>query len=389
MTVDVRLRLAAGRAVAAERMPYLRVALFAMTPALTTAVPTSAVDAGWRMYANPAFVATLSVDEAAAVWLHEAGHLLHDHAARWAALAEPAERHPLWNAAGDAVINESLRQAGFELPVRGVHWEDVPGAEPGMLTEQLYRLLSRGSTPDPDDCGSGAGGPPRPWEEPGGGVDDGRAVLIRRRVAEDIRAAGDAPAALRRFADETLSPRVDWRRELRSVVRRSRATVAGASDYTFGRVARRAAATPGIVLPALRAPRTFRLDLVVDTSGSMSAARLGRALAELRGITGALRGVAVRVICCDAGAGPPRRVRSVGDVVLTGGGGTDMRVGIAAAAGSRPRADLVVIATDGDTPWPGGPPPANPRARYVALLVDGPRPGVPEWMHEIVIDGAR
>lgn len=70
---------------------------------------------------------------------------------------------------------------------------------------------------------------------------------------------------------------------------------------------------------------------------------------------------------------------------MLGGGGTDMRVGLQVAAQARPRFDLVITMTDGDTPWPESPPAENPDARYVALLLDGDRTTVPPWMHKIVV----
>ena len=62
---------------------------------------------------------------------------------------------------------------------------------------------------------------------------------------------------------------------------------------------------------------------------------------------------------------------------LTGGGGTDMRVGIDAAAGLRPEPNVIIVLTDGDTPWPERPP---PRSRLVCAVIspDPPR-GTPEW----------
>ena len=64
-----------------------------------------------------------------------------------------------------------------------------------------------------------------------------------------------------------------------------------------------------------------------------------------------------------------------------------MRVGLAAALALPPRPDLVVVATDGFTPWPdrrppgvvvvaliGGGPPAPPWARTIRVPV-GPIPG--------------
>jgi len=75
----------------------------------------------------------------------------------------------------------------------------------------------------------------------------------------------------------------------------------------------------------------------------------------------------------------------VQDVRLVGGGGTDLRVGVTAAAVLRPAVDLVVVATDGDTPWPERPPRENPGATWVVLLLDGPRDGVPAWMRTITV----
>ncbi|MER6754915.1 hypothetical protein ABT235_12145 [Micromonospora echinofusca] len=51
-----------------------------------------------------------------------------------------------------------------------------------------------------------------------------------------------------------------------------------------------------------------------------------------------------------------RRVRRIEDIELVGGGGTDMRVGLAASAALRPKDGIVIVATDGDTPWGDIPP---------------------------------
>jgi len=71
------------------------------------------------------------------------------------------------------------------------------------------------------------------------------------------------------------------------------------------------------------------------------------------------------VLACDAAVGATSRVRPVQDVQLVGGGGTDMRVGIAAAEASRPRPDVIVVFTDGYTPWPDRP----TRARLVVAII--------------------
>src|SRR5437764_1272375 len=58
------------------------------------------------------------------------------------------------------------------------------------------------------------------------------------------------------------------------------------------------------------------------------------------------------------------------DVQLTGGGGTDMRVGITAATRARPAPHVIVVLTDGDTPWPDEP----TRARLVCAVISPPPP---------------
>ncbi len=69
--------------------------------------------------------------------------------------------------------------------------------------------------------------------------------------------------------------------------------------------------------------------------------------------------------------GGKQRLRRVAEVRLAGGGGTDMAKGIEAALEERP--DLIVVLTDGHTPWPTTPPPVPV---IVACSTDVP---VPEW----------
>jgi len=61
------------------------------------------------------------------------------------------------------------------------------------------------------------------------------------------------------------------------------------------------------------------------------------------------------VLCCDAAVhGGVQRVSKALDVELAGGGGTDMGVGIAAA--QKLQSKVIIVLTDGYTPWPAEPP---------------------------------
>jgi predicted metal-dependent peptidase len=121
--------------------------------------------------------------------------------------------------------------------------------------------------------------------------------------------------------------------------------------------------------------------MVVDTSGSVDDRLLGRAMGEVDGALRSLgiRGDGVTVLSCDAKVHDVRRVRRARDARLGGGGGTDMRAGLAAAAELRPRPDLVVVFTDGYTPWPESPPTG---AAVVAAILGRDRselPPSPAW----------
>jgi len=119
----------------------------------------------------------------------------------------------------------------------------------------------------------------------------------------------------------------------------------------------------------------------VDPLPEIDPAATGRAQGEVDGALRALGvgGDGVSVISCDVEVGETQRVRHGRDVRFTGGGGTDLRVGISAASQLRPRPDLVVVFTDGHTPWPHSPPPGS--AVVVALLGRDRShlPPTPEW----------
>lgn len=93
----------------------------------------------------------------------------------------------------------------------------------------------------------------------------------------------------------------------------------------------------------------------------------------------------VTVIPCDASPGLVERIRSRSDfdhVQLPGGGGTDMGSGIQAAQQVRPSPHILVVFTDGYTPWPE----QQPRefASVIVFLSEGTaQDNVPAWARYI------
>lgn len=389
-------KLAAGRLWAATRYPYFAAGLFALAPVASPGIGTMAIDPLWRLYVDPAAVEAWTVAQVGSVLVHELGHLLRDHASRGSELGVGAQEAQAWNIACDAEINDDLVDEGLDLPGTPVT-PGLFGWANGGLAETYFRQLhseaGRGNSRDHGlDCGSGAHGRSRPWDdhEETGAVGPAEAELIRRRVAEEVaehvRRQDAVPAGVRRWADATLRPVVDWRRVLGAEIRRAVRREAGRVDYGYSRPARRSSALPGVILPGMFRP-VPEVAVVVDTSGSMDDDDLAGVLGEVDGIlvrAGVSSGP-VPVIACDSAVGAVTRARKASDVVLAGGGGTDMGVGLELAAGLRPHPHVVVILTDGYTPWPGSAPKAT--SVVVALIgAAGPnRPPVPGWARVIEV----
>lgn len=418
-----------ARAYAAEQVPWLAPALYAARLVLTESCPSlAAVDEGVRVYFNPRMVAELAsgenekaVSELGFVWFHEVAHRLREHAER----AREKTAHPeLWNVASDLEINDArlpglmLRQRFSPLLPRQFNLPEGKLAEFYYDRLQEERESSRrqpipsagdqvsepeqpeGGLPSTFDEGSGVHGQKRSWELP---EDDVQAPalsvveqeVIRRSVAEEIvrqKDRGSVPAGWIRWAEEILAPKVDWREMLK---RRMRGAVVRGTgqrvDYAFDRPHRRAFAYAPFLPPSLRGDFLPRIACVVDTSGSISERELAQALAEVRAVLESLR-TPITVIPCDAVPYEPIAVFTRSDLLarcrkLPGGGGTNMVAGIEAALSLQPMADVVLVLTDGYTPYP-----SHPYRVPVLFGIftkrgagDAPLPPIPPWRREDIV----
>ncbi|HCU91953.1 MAG TPA: hypothetical protein DHU96_04155, partial [Actinobacteria bacterium] len=344
----------------------------------------------WRISADPAIAAQLSVEQLGRLLVHLTGHLIRDHAARAERLAvrDPAAR-ARWNRCTDAEINDDLL-VGDCVPDTAPDQPGNLGCDPGKLAEHYYSHAADG--PRRWDCGSGADGCQRPGDRDGG-ISAQQAELVRLGVAAEIqrqhaREPGSVPGGWLRWAESVLPSRTDWRRILATEVRSAVAAVSGMVDYSYRRPARRAHLNCDVVLPALYRP-VPHVAIVCDTSGSMHERLLARALAEIEAVLArvGLRQAQVTVLAVDTQVHAARRVSRAAQVRLAGGGGTDIGAGIDAAAALRPRPSIVLVLTDGFTPWPERPP-GGIRV-VVGLLSEGIMPPgwtPPRWARTVVID---
>jgi predicted metal-dependent peptidase len=369
-TLDLE-KLLAARLYAARVRPYLATALFALHPVESRLVPTMAVDRHWRCYVSPGFVDRTPLEELAGVWVHEVSHLLRDHHGRsdLVALARgltgPGERLRM-NIAADCEINDDVYGDGLPRPEGAVQPGHLRLSEGELMEDYLlqFRLGPYTQSLVWLDCGSGADGRERDWDlGPDGahGLSAQERDAVRFRVAQGVIGhPGSVPKGWQRWAEEAFHPPQPWRELLGAAVRSATAGPGTGEDYTYGRPSRRSAGLPGVVLPSLRR-RPPRVCVVIDTSGSVSDAELGSAILEVAAISRSVGGRRdlVSVLPCDAAAGVAYPLCRAEGIPLLGGGGTDLRAGFAKALRSSPRPDVIVVLTDGQTPWPDRRPPCR------------------------------
>jgi predicted metal-dependent peptidase len=368
---DFPENLQAARYLASQYWPYIASGLWSLTPVETKGLGTLAVDKYWRLYYDPDL--KWNVKGCATVLYHEINHMLRSHSER--AELQVNVDTKAWNIAADAEINDDISaEKNCVWPLKPVTPKDLKMPN-GLFAEEYYQKMPVVKV-TMNDCGSCAGGEKRPHELDGpanaGGKSDvpglsqGEGELLKRHIANEVRAEasrGNVPDHLKRWAEALLNPKLDWRKLLRSQVKHSLADIAGKVDYTYRHPARRN--IPQIIMPSLRAP-VPNVAIVLDTSGSISGDTLTSALSEANGV---LRACGLRdsvpVYVTDAQVHSAKKVWNASQIKLEGGGGTDMRLGIDAAMRGRPKPHLVIVFTDGYTPWPA----SQPNCKLIIALV--------------------
>lgn len=254
------------------------------------------------------------------------------------------------------------------------------------------------------DCGSGADGEARSWEkgEPGDG-DEGHGISeaegdriikeVARRV-KDAAARGNMPGRLADWAEMNLAPpKYNWRKVLSRTFRRAVATAYGFDQPTYRRFHRDCAASDySIIAPATEKP-VPNVHVVIDSSGSMGRANvqgegLQVAVSECEGLakaTGA--NITIIPVDCHVNVKDIKTTNSVKNVNIGAAGGTDMRVGFEASSKHGRKPSVLVVLTDGLTPWPE----VQPKGVHVVIGVCGPhiaedRNSYPTWAKVVRCD---
>lgn len=320
-------------------------------------IPTACTDMRTIRY-NPDFFATLTVGQIMFVLAHEVMHIAFMHGLR-----RLNRIHMLWNVAADFAINLILKEAGFEM----VADICLDAQYAGMSAEAIYEKLLKEAKKI--DCGALG----EDLAEPKGADTPDEAAETQRQIEQKVaqaasmaRLAGKMAGSLERFINEVLNPAVPWQTLLRDYM--TRITFDNESWQRRNRRFQR------IYLPAKHNLRMGEIVIIGDTSGSITEKELDQVAAEVQAISDSMNPERIRMLWADTEV-KKEEVFEPGDPLvfgLVGRGGTDMRVPLDYAAQYEPQ--VVVLITDGETPWPDVEPP------YPLIVVCTTRANVPVGM---------
>lgn len=402
--------------------PYYSSLLFSLIPIdVGDKIPTIAVDKHLRLYFNPKIL-THNLEEIKAILIHEMKHIMNGHFMRF------GSRDPkLSNLAGDMAINCEIRDEGLTLPDYVVYPEKDPFNFPKNLTfEEYYELLMQmkqkmqqqqqsggkgkgkkgkdkgdgngdgegGGGDQEGQTGSGScgscGGAAKDFEiddkdadgNPVDKVDDFTKEAIISKVAQDVleqanKGIGNLPGNMVRWAKDRLKEKVDWKHELRTQLVNAITYVSGMVDFTRSKMNRRQSAFGNVLIPAFHAP-VPKAAVIMDTSGSMGDEELSQGLAEIAGILKASK-TDLTVMSYDTQLANKQKIFNIAAVKLQGGGGTAMDKAIMEVAEMRPKFDIIILITDGETAWPTKP---ILSPKIITVLVRKPygEEQIPSWM---------
>jgi predicted metal-dependent peptidase len=311
-----------------------------------------------EIYVNPKI--RFSEEEARFIMAHELLHAGLRHSMR-----RQGRDSWFWNIACDFVINDWLMEMDVGRPPDHVGYLYDPSLH-ALSAEEVYdrivadlrwmRKLRKAQTLNGRGVDILDGQQPAGWWQ-GGGVD--LDAFYRRALNEGLelylgKERGYLPAGLIEEIRSLSQPPIPWDVELAHWLDQYFPPIVLKRSYS--RAHRRQSATPEIPRPAWVSPDEQRASrvfgAVIDTSGSMNRAELGKAVGAIASYAMSREVAFVRLIQCDAAAQDEGYVAPeslLGRVRIKGRGGTALMPGIRCLeeAPDFPNDGPVLIITDG------------------------------------------
>lgn len=138
-----RTRIAQFRLAAQETAPYMGQYIHSLIPVERAGIGTMAVDKFGRLYYDPTFVASITSECGSFTILHEALHVVFDHAAmaeKIVGTQGTPTQYKAWNFAVDMVVNGVLREFVRHAP-EGIITAERFGLPPKLTAIEYYHLL--------------------------------------------------------------------------------------------------------------------------------------------------------------------------------------------------------------------------------------------------------
>lgn len=299
-------------------------------------IPTMAVD-GVNLWYAPEFIDALSFTDTLTVIAHEIGHCMFDHIGR------RGDRDPgKWNCAGDHVINNVLVEASFSYDGPG-GWLCDPQYK-NMTADQVYNLL-------PDDPEGAMCDIMQGDAEAESALQDEWKIAIAQ-AATLAQQEGKLPASMKRFVNDLLNPKTDWRTQLRRFV-----TEVSKDDYSWSRPNVMFVAH-GLYLPTLHDERMGTIANSIDTSGSITQKMLDIFGGEMVAIRATVAPERMINVYCDVQVNRVDTFNPEDALVfeMCGGGGTDFRPPFKYLQDEDIKPACMIYFTDGYGPFPDTPP---------------------------------
>ncbi len=391
-TMKMGKNLQTARTKLLLNQPFFAAMLMSMPVVADRTLWLAATD-GRRLLVHPENCERVPVAELQTILCHEVLHVMFQHVPTMIRMKLDRE---VWNHATDYVINLILTNCRLPMYSGGL----LNPQYQGLTAMQVYdRLIQQPKTKRPQSgCGDGQGTGNTPGSSPGDGDEsqqntapDGAGwdlkvpehggdpaemerdrQTVQQQVAQAAsmaRMAGKLPGELERFITEMLEPVVPWPHVLQDYMTR-----VTKDDETWRRRNRRFGA---IYLPTRYTEQMGEVVFIGDTSGSISNTELSRMATEVAAIAEQMRPERVRLVWADTKVAG-EQVFEIGETPRcepAGGGGTDMTVPLAHVEVYEPQ--VVILATDGYTPWPKQPTP------YPLIVLCTTNTTVPDWAQVI------
>ena len=261
---------------------------------VTDDAPTACTNGRDVLYGR-GLIKSLNDKELAFVVLHENGHKMYRHLTVWKKLYD--ENPQLANAACDYVLNIELRDLDPKEEVIAMPKIGLCDAKyRGMTSKQVYDLLKKEGG-GKGRGGGGSGFDDHDWEGADKLSEEEKKELakeidqaIRQGLIAQKKVGKEKGTGANRELEELLAAKVDWRQELRDLVK----SVCRTKDKSsWRRVNRRflagGAGSSDTYMPSMIGETIGHILVAVDTSGSVGADELRDFMSEVKFLAEELR----------------------------------------------------------------------------------------------------